>query len=265
MDVRCLSHVSAVPVAQKVLTAAITSNMKHVRTHLSAKSPALVFADADLDSAAKQAAVSIGILNGMSCYSNSRIYVEESVAEEFEALFREKYSNATLGDPLDPDTFIGPQRDEQHYERVKSFIELGQKHGTLTAGGDDGNGLFIKPTIIENIPEDSPVVQEEIFGPVVIINTFKNESDAVEKANNTRFGLYASAFTKNFDRILRLSKILDAGTVCINCTSPTMADDMPFGGHKMSGRGSGGLLDSMEDFLETKTILMKGNPLSLAG
>jgi aldehyde dehydrogenase (NAD+) len=95
----------------------------------------------------------------------------------------------------------------------------------------------------------------------VIINTFKRESDAVGKANNTRFGLYTSVFTKDFDRILRLTKILDAGTVCVNCTSPTMADDMPFGGHKMSGHGFGGLLNSMEDFLETKTILMRGRPL----
>jgi aldehyde dehydrogenase (NAD+) len=145
MDVRYLSHISSFPVAQKIQTAAAQSNLKVVRSHLSAKSPALVFADADLKAAVEQTALSIGFLNGQSCMATSRIYVEESVASDFKALFRQKFDAFPLGDPRDPGAFVGPQRSEVHYERVMSFIDAGQQYGTMTMGGSIEDGLFIKP------------------------------------------------------------------------------------------------------------------------
>ncbi|KAL4896679.1 aldehyde dehydrogenase domain-containing protein [Aspergillus ambiguus] len=258
MDVRCLSFTGSSFTGQKIQAAAATSNMKHVHMELGGKSPAIIFDDADLESAAQQTQFSIQILSGQTCMANSRIYVQEPVAEKFLAIFKEKFgTNARLGDPLDENTSHGPQVDGTQYKRVKSYLEIGEKDGKLTLGGDGGDGYFVKPTVFENVPEDSRIMKEEVFGPVVVINTFKTEEEVIEKANCTEFGLYASVFTKNIDRAVRTSKLLEAGTVGVNCTSPTISPDMPFGGYKMSGVGREGYMHSLDNYLETKTILIR--------
>lgn len=258
MDVRCLSFTGSTATGQKIQAAAALSNMKAVHTELGGKSPAIVFEDADLESAAQQTQFSIQLMSGQSCMANSRIYVQESVAEKFRTLFKEKFSAAAnLGDPLDPTTSHGPQVDKLQYDRVKSFLAVGEKDGQLTMGGDGRDGFFIKPTVFENVPENSRIMKEEVFGPVVVINTFKTEDEVIGKANDTEFGLYASVFTKDIDRAVRFSKLLEAGTVGVNCTSPSIASDMPFGGFKMSGLGREGFMHSLNSYLETKTILIK--------
>ncbi|KAL4881270.1 Aldehyde/histidinol dehydrogenase [Aspergillus karnatakaensis] len=241
MDVRCLSFTGSSFTGQKIQTAAAASNMKVVHMELGGKSPALIFDDADLK----------------TCMANSRIYVQETVAEKFLALFKDKYGAATLGNPLEPGTSHGPQVDGMQYERVKSYLAIGEKDGKLSMGGDGDDGYFIKPTVFQDVPEDSRLVKEEVFGPVVVINTFKREEEAIEKANASELGLYASVFTKDLDRAVRTSKLLEAGTVGVNCTSPSTAKDMPFGGYKMSGIGREGFMHSLDSFLETKTILIK--------
>ncbi|KAL4779599.1 aldehyde dehydrogenase domain-containing protein [Aspergillus varians] len=258
MDVRCLSFTGSSSTGQKIQTAAAASNMKIVHMELGGKSPAIVFDDADLESAAQQTQFSIQFLSGQTCMANSRIYVQESIAEKFLALFKEKFAaGASLGNPLEPATSHGPQVDKLQYERVKSYLAIGEMDGKLSMGGDAGDGCFIKPTVFENVPEDSRIVKEEVFGPVVVINTFKTESEAIEKANASEFGLYASVFTKDLERAVRASKLLEAGTVGVNCTSPSVAKDMPFGGYKMSGIGREGYMHSLDGFLETKSILIK--------
>ncbi|KAL4922714.1 aldehyde dehydrogenase domain-containing protein [Aspergillus aurantiobrunneus] len=258
MDVRCLSFTGSSFTGQKIQAAAAASNMKVVHMELGGKSPALIFDDADLESAAQQTQFSVQFLSGQTCMANSRIYVQESVAEKFLALFKEKFgASASLGNPLEPSTSHGPQVDELQYERVKSYLAVGEKDGKLSMGGDGGDGYFIKPTVFENVSENSRIIKEEVFGPVVVINTFKMENEAIEKANASEFGLYASVFTKDLDRAVRASKLLEAGTVGVNCTSPSTAKDMPFGGYKMSGVGREGFIHSLDNFLETKTILIK--------
>jgi aldehyde dehydrogenase (NAD+) len=232
--------------------------MKNVVLELGGKSPAIIFEDADLENAATMTQRSIQFLSGQTCMANSRIYVHDSIAEKFVALFKEKFGAARLGDPLDRDTTHGPQVDEIQYNRVKSYLEIGQRDGTMTLGGDAQDGFYIKPTIFENVPEDSRIAKEEVFGPVVVINTFTTESEVINKANATEFGLYAAVFTKNIDRAIRVSKLLEAGTVGVNCTSPTTAKDMPFGGFKSSGLGREGYgIHSLESYLETKSILIR--------
>ncbi len=113
------------------------------------------------------------------------------------------------------------------------------------------------PTVFLHTPEDALVMKEEIFGPVVNINTFKTEEEVIAKANDSEFGLYSSVYTKDIDRALRFAKALEAGTVAVNCTSPTTARDMPFGGYKSSGAGREGFGHSLNNFLETKTVLIK--------
>ncbi|KAJ5738994.1 hypothetical protein N7533_011778 [Penicillium manginii] len=257
LQVRCLSFTGSPQTGQKIQAAAAASNMKHVHLELGGKSPSLVFHDADIQAAAEQTATSLTFLSGQSCIANSRIYIQDSVADEFIALFKSAFSSARAGNPLDAAVSRGPQIDEQQHDRIKSYIEIGQRDGTLTLGGGSGPGLFIEPTVIEDITETSPLMQEEVFGPVVAINRFHTEAEAINYANQSEFGLYASVFTRDLDRAVRVSKLLEAGTVAVNCTSPTMAMDMPFGGYKTSGVGREGYLHSLDNFLETKSILMR--------
>lgn len=257
MAVRCISFTGSSLTGQRIQAAAAKSNMKHVHMELGGKTPAVIFEDADLDSAATQTQFSIQFNSGQACVANSRIYVQDTVADKFIQLFREKFGAVKMGDPLDPSTTHGPQIDALQYNRVKKYLGIGGQDGSLTLGGDAENGFFVKPTIFENVPEDSRLMRDEIFGPVVAINTFKTEAEAIEKANNTEFGLYAAVFTRDLDRAVRMSKALEAGTVGVNCTSPTNASDAAFGGFKMSGSGREGMLYSLENFVQTKSILIK--------
>ncbi|KAJ5085854.1 hypothetical protein N7532_010625 [Penicillium argentinense] len=257
MTVRCISFTGSSLTGQKIQAAAAKSNMKHVHMELGGKSPAVIFEDADLEAAAAATQFSIRFNSGQVCIANSRIYVQESIAEKFMHVFKAQFSQFQLGDPLDPATVQGPQIDVLQYKRIQEYLGIGAKDGSLTVGGDANEGFFIKPTIFENLPDDSRVMREEIFGPVVAINTFKTEEEAIRKANDTEFGLYASVFTRDLDRAVRLSRALEAGTVGVNCTSPTNAKDAAFGGYKMSGTGREGLLYSIDNFVQTKSILIK--------
>ena len=141
-----------------------------------------------------------------------------------------------------------------------SFLNYAKEQGfdmPLGGGRDGDKGYFIQPTIINNPPEDSRVMREEIFGPVVCINTFKDEDEVVERANDTEYGLYASVFTKDISRAMRIAKKYEAGTVGINCSSPSMALDMPFGGWKGSGDGSELSKYATDHWTELKTVLIK--------
>ncbi|CRL17957.1 Aldehyde/histidinol dehydrogenase [Penicillium camemberti] len=257
MTVRCISFTGSTATGQKIQAAAAGSNMKQVHMELGGKSPAIIFEDADLETAVVQTQFSIQFNSGQVCSANSRIYVHESVAKQFVKLFREKFAAVRMGDPLDPSTTHGPQIDLLQYNRIKEYLDIGEKDGTLSLGGDANDGFFVRPTIFEGVDEDSRLMQEEVFGPVVVINTFSTETEAIEKANNSEFGLHAAVFTKDIDRAIRLAKALGAGTVGVNCTSPTNAKDTGFGGFKMSGNGREGILYSLDSFLETKSILIK--------
>ncbi|KAI2703792.1 hypothetical protein DTO027I6_2091 [Penicillium roqueforti] len=240
MTIRCISFTGSTATGQKIQTAAANSNMKHVHMELGGKSPAIIFEDADLETAVAQTQFSVQFNSG-----------------QFIALFREKFAAVRMGEPLDPATSHGPQIDLMQYNRVKEYLDIGKKDGTLSLGGDASDGFFVRPTIFEGVAEDSRLMREEVFGPVVVINTFSTEIEAIEKANNSEFGLHAAVFTKDLDRAVRLAKALDAGIVGVNCTSPTNAKDTAFGGFKMSGSGREGLLYSLDSFLETKSILIK--------
>ncbi|KAJ5586950.1 uncharacterized protein N7459_002715 [Penicillium hispanicum] len=257
MSVRCISFTGSSLTGQKIHAAAAKSNLKHVHSELGGKSPAIVFDDADLESAAAQTQFSIKLNMGQLCAATSRVYVQDTVADKFIELYRAMLPAVQMGDPLDPKTSHGPQIDAAQYARVKGYLDIGEKDGRLTTGGDGGDGYFVKPTIFENVPQDSRLVQEEVFGPVVVINTFSTEAEGIQKANDSEFGLYASIFTKDLDRAVRVSQAVESGTVCVNCTSPTNTKDAAVGGYKMSGNGREGFLFSIDSFLQTKTILIK--------
>ncbi|KAF2166387.1 hypothetical protein M409DRAFT_66829 [Zasmidium cellare ATCC 36951] len=262
MDIRLVNFTGSTFTGRKIQAAAASSNLKKVVLELGGKSPAIVFEDADIPKAAQATSTSLQILMGQACIANSRIYVQESVAEKFKKAFVEIFSTQKKGDPLDPATQQGPQADGLQHERIKSFLDAAsQGAGKLESGGKpsqvDGKGFFIEPTIYSNVSEDEKTQKEEVFGPFVNINTFKTEEEALEKANATEYGLYASVFTKDINRALRVAKAYESGTVGINCTSPSMAHDMPFGGYKGSGQGREGYGYSVEEHLEHKSVLIK--------
>jgi len=268
MDVRALSFTGSCRTGRLIQAAAAKSNLKNVVLELGGKSPAVIFEDSDLDNAVAETQGSIQFNSGQVCMANSRIYVQESIADKFVEAFKAKFAAVSPGDPLDAATNHGPQADSAQFDTVHKYIAAGKESGELVLGGTPAvaglsetasKGYFVTPTVFVKTPEDAVTMKEEIFGPVVNINTFKTEEEAIDKANDSEFGLYAAVYTKDISRAMRFAKALEAGTVGVNCTSPTLARDMPFGGFKSSGVGREGLGHSLNNFLETKTVLIKVN------
>ncbi|KAL1635880.1 hypothetical protein SLS58_010048 [Diplodia intermedia] len=259
--IRMLSFTGSLRAGRAIQAAAAASNLKNVVLELGGKSPAVVFADADLDDAARATAYSVRANAGQTCMQNSRIYVQRAVADAFVERVKACLAGVRAGDPLDAETQMGPIVDGEQRRRVLEYVEQGEKASreTIVLGkdGDAPGSMHVSPTVFLDTEEGARVMKEEVFGPVVSINVFDDEDEVVGKANDTEFGLYASVFTRDVDRALRMMTRLDAGTVGVNCTSPTTAIDMPFGGYKQSGVGREGLEHSLNNFLEVKTALIK--------
>ncbi|MAD81654.1 MAG: hypothetical protein CL912_01715 [Deltaproteobacteria bacterium] len=261
MRIRAISFTGSTRTGRAIQIASAESNLKKVVFELGGKGPSLIFEDADLEEAAKGTDFSIFWNAGQTCMANSRIYVHENVAEKFVALFKELAKSRKMGDPTSGDVNHGPQADKTQYEAVLKYIEIGKESGKVELGGEpnilkDGR-LTVNPVIFRDQPEDSRIMKEEVFGPVVVINTFKTEEDVIAKANDAEYGLYASLWTNDLGRALRVSKKLESGMVGVNCASPTGSWDLPFGGWKGSGTGRESLLESMDHFLEHKSIYFK--------
>lgn len=262
MGIRALSFTGSVRTGRAIQKAAAESNFKHLVFELGGKSPAIVFEDADLDQAAQETQNSIMFHSGQTCMANSRVYVHESIADSFVEKFVAHASARKLGDPLDEATTSGPQADGTQHATVLRYIDEAKKAGgkvfdvDLQMPGANAEN-FIKPTIFLNHPDSDKLSKEEVFGPVVILNTFTSEEAVLKLANDTEYGLYAAVYTQNLDRALRVAKGLESGMVGVNCTSPTGAWDMPFGGYKQSGIGRESLVQSLDDWLETKSVYIR--------
>ncbi|KAB2577952.1 Retinal dehydrogenase 2 [Lasiodiplodia theobromae] len=260
MGIRMISFTGSLRTGKAIQAAAAASNLKNVVLELGGKSPAIVFADAlpHLDDAVRATAYSVRTNAGQTCMQNSRVYVQRGIADEFVARLRKCLAEVRAGDPLDESTQMGPIVDEEQRRRVLEYVEEGSRTAreTITQKAAASSAI-VSPTIFLDTPEDAKIMKEEVFGPVVNVNVFDEEDEVVAKANDTEFGLYASVFTSDIDCALRMMKRLDAGTVGVNCTSPTTAVDMPFGGYKQSGLGREGLEHSLSNYLEVKTALIK--------
>jgi aldehyde dehydrogenase (NAD+) len=201
--------------------------------------------------------------------ANSRIYVQKGIQNKFTEAFMKAATSRKLGDPTQSGINHGPQADKVQYETVLKYIDIGKQTGKVVLEGQAEGKNLVHPVIFSDQPEDSKIMKEEIFGPVVVINTFDTEDEVIVKANDSEFGLYAALYTNDLQRALRVSKKLESGMVGVNCASPTGCWDLPFGGWKSSGTGRESFLESLEHFTEQKSIFFKvpgigGEPVASA-
>ena len=236
--------------------------IKRVTLELGGKSPNLIFADANLDDAIPSSVWSIYYAAGQSCEARSRVLVEASVYDEVVARFAEYAQQVKVGDPLDPETQMGSLISTAHRDRVHGFVKQGIEEGAVvvTGGGPgDGKGAFYRPTVLAHVDNGMTVAQEEIFGPVVTIMGFRDEKDAIEIANDVRYGLFATVWTGDPARGHRVARAIKSGMVGINMPY-TAFPGIPFGGYKQSGFGRELSIDTLDLYLETKGVLFSTSP-----
>jgi acyl-CoA reductase-like NAD-dependent aldehyde dehydrogenase len=233
--------------------------IKRLTLELGGKSPSLVFADADLDDAVPSSCWSIYYAAGQSCEARSRVLVERSLHDEFVARFAEAASRIVVGDPLDAATHVGTTISRDHRARVHGFVERATAAGaTAVRGGaiPDGPGAFYPPTLLTGLAADAEAVQEEIFGPVVVVLPFDDEDDAARLANDTRYGLFATIWTGDPARGHRLARRIQSGMVGLNMPY-TAFPGIGFGGYKQSGFGRELSFDTLDAYTETKSVLVQ--------
>jgi aldehyde dehydrogenase (NAD+)/betaine-aldehyde dehydrogenase len=236
--------------------------IKRITLELGGKSPNLVFADANLEDAIPSSVWSIYYSAGQSCEARSRILVEQPLYDEFVAKFSEGAQQLKLGNPLDPETQVGSLISAEHRDRVHGFVQTGREEGAdVVTGGEpvDGKGAFYPPTVLAGVNQEMTVAQEEIFGPVVTITPFADEKDAARQANAVRYGLMATVWTGDPARGHRLARRIKAGTVGINMPY-TAFPGIPFGGYKHSGFGRELGIETLDLYLETKSVIVSTSP-----
>ncbi|MUK88368.1 aldehyde dehydrogenase family protein [Ornithinibacillus sp. L9] len=242
----------------KYLMRESADHVKKVALELGGHAPIIAFEDADIDKATTLALGSKFRNNGQTCICANRLYVHESIAEEFTNTLKEKVQQLKIGSGLEEDTDLGPLISDKATEKVQAHLDDAiQKGANIVCGGNkwDGDlkGYFYPPTVISNVTDDMVVMREETFGPLFPIQTFSDEASVIEKANNTDYGLAAYIFTENTSRTLRVAEKLDYGIVGVNDVFPAVPE-APFGGIKQSGNGKEGGHHGMDEFLERKFI-----------
>jgi (Z)-2-((N-methylformamido)methylene)-5-hydroxybutyrolactone dehydrogenase len=232
--------------------------MKRVSLELGGKSPNIVFDDCDLDAAASGAISGIFAATGQTCIAGSRLLVQNSIREAFTKKVAALGATARKGDPMLPETNIGPVTTEPQYKKILDYIAIAKAEGArcILGGGpapDLPGGQFVEPTIFVDVTPQMRIAKEEVFGPVLSIIGFENEAEAIRLANDTIYGLAAGVWTKDMGRAIRMSTALKAGTVWVN-TYRMIGYMMPFGGMKNSGIGRESGMESIREFLETKSV-----------
>jgi betaine-aldehyde dehydrogenase len=258
-DVDLVSFTGGTKTGKHIMRAA-AENMKKISLELGGKSPNIIFADADFETAVDYALFGIYAGSGQVCAAGSRILVEESIYDKFVSRFAERANQIKVGPGEDEKTEMGPVVSKEHMERVLSYIEIGKEEGARPLCGGSrltkdglGKGYFIEPTVFVDVNPSMRIVQEEIFGPVVVIEKFKDEKEAVELANCTDYGLAGAVFTVDGAKALRVTKKIRAGITWINTFHNTY-NEAPWGGYKQSGIGRALGTYGLDVFQEIKQI-----------
>lgn len=263
-DVEMVTFTGSTAVGQSIMRQAAV-NVKKIGLELGGKSPNVIFDDADLDGAVEWAMIGIFFNQGEVCSAGSRIIIQEGIHDAFVEKLAKKANAITIGNPLDnPD--MGPLVSESQMNKVLEYIKTGKDEGaTLVCGGERymegecAKGFFVRPTIFDNCTPDMTIVKEEIFGPVVTIQTFKTKEEAIALANDTEYGLAGAVFTSNLTTAMTVIKEIRAGITWINCYNPTF-NEAPWGGYKMSGIGRELGVHGLEEYQEIKQININLTP-----
>jgi acyl-CoA reductase-like NAD-dependent aldehyde dehydrogenase len=265
-DVKRISFTGSVPTAQKIAASA-AQNLTPVSFELGGKSPYMVFADADLELALRNAVEQYDNC-GQVCLSGTRLLVEDKVYDQFLSAFKERMARTKQGDPRQADTVVGPLVTRAHLERVQGFVQRAIAEGArLEFGGQvspELGGLYYQPTLFSKVAHDSELYTHEVFGPVLLIEPFSSEAEAVRLANLTEYGLAAMIFTRDQARAERVAEQLVAGTVWINCFYVRDLD-APFGGSRHSGIGREGGHWSFDFYCDLKNVMHRKGTFSTAG
>ncbi|MFP4374051.1 MAG: NAD-dependent succinate-semialdehyde dehydrogenase [Spirochaetaceae bacterium] len=258
--VRKISFTGSTEVGKQLIEKSART-VTNLSLELGGHAPVLVFADADLDLAVEGALITKFRNTGQSCIASNRIYVERTVYEQFLERFVARTKELKVGYGLEEDSDIGPVVNEDGLQNALAHIENAkQAGGRVMCGGKavaGKEGFYLEPTVIADVPDDAACMREETFAPVAPVVAFDTEAEAVEKANNTRYGLAAYAYTNDLNRTWRLGEMLEAGTIGLNDAVPSTSN-APFGGMKESGLGRELGLEGMEAFLETKHLSIGG-------
>lgn len=262
-DVDMLSFTGSTAVGRSCVHGAARGNLKRLGLELGGKNPILVFADSDLDAAADGAAFGVSFNTGQCCVSSSRLIVEASVADEFEALLADKMARIRVGDPLDAATQVGAVTTEAQNATILGFIDQGRAEGArLIAGGtalDLGRGSYIAPTLFSGVTRDMAIAREEIFGPVLSSFRFDTVEEAITLANDTVYGLAASVWTRDIDKALTVTRRVRAGRFWVN-TIMAGGPEMPLGGFRQSGWGREAGMLGVEEYTQVKSVHVELGP-----
>lgn len=268
-DIRKVSLTGEVETGKKVMAASAES-LKHITLELGGKSPLIICGDADLDEAVNGAMMANFYTQGEICSNGTRVYVAESVKEKFLEKLIAKTRKLLIGDPTEMETQVGALISKEHLEKVLGYIKIGKEEGAkLHLGGNRfqahkkpefNEGFFVEPTIFETSNEDARIVKEEIFGPVMVVLPFKTEEEAVQKANNTIYGLAAGIFTNDLQRAHRMVDQLEAGMCWVNNYNINPVE-IPFGPYKQSGMGKENGLATIEAYTQLKTVYIEMNKI----
>ncbi|MDR4504025.1 MAG: aldehyde dehydrogenase family protein [Candidatus Scalindua sp.] len=240
----------------RLVMKAAAGNLKRISLELGGKSPNIVFADSDIDSAVNGAMTGIFFNQGEVCCAGSRLFLEKKIHDEFLEKLTDRANRLCVGDPEDPDTQMGAQVSKEQFEKILHYIESGKKEGAkVVAGGErcGKTGYFVKPTIFDEVDNTMKIAKEEIFGPVVSAITFDDMDEVVQQGNASPYGLAAAVWTRDISKAHRLARELKAGTIWVNTYNMFDAAS-PFGGYKQSGFGRELGMHSLELYTQVKSV-----------
>jgi phenylacetaldehyde dehydrogenase len=243
----------------RIVGKAAMEHIAHVTLELGGKSPMVVFEDADIERVVNATQASIFFNTGQVCSAGSRMYVHRDIYEDVVQAVAERASAMKLAPGLDPETEMGPVISKEQYDSIGNYLKLGREEGAeVVCGGEvlDRPGYFIQPTVLGRTDNRMRIVQEEIFGPVLVAQAFSDEDEALRLANDNEYGLASSVFTRDISRAHRVVRRIEAGTVWVN-THDLIEGCMPFGGYKHSGIGKDLGPEQLDHFLETKAVWLE--------